>query len=126
MPSSSRGWRSNATEKPPPAFEIWTHNNEEKLNEAQSNVIEMAHTAISHLEVLKKKELLLAMLLMTQEEFDNLTANWGKMIVELASNNDPLISDALNELVVGAADIQNTCPVASSDTSRGGVGIMGV
>jgi hypothetical protein len=36
------------------------------------------------------------------------------------SNNDPLISDAPNELIVGAADIQNTCAVASSDTSGGG------
>ncbi len=111
-------------QKSPPAFKKWTHNDEEKLNEAQSNIIEMAHTAISHLEVLKKKELLLAALLMTQEEFDNLTADREKLIVELASNNDPLISDAPNELIVGAANIQNTCAIASSDTSRGGGGIM--
>ncbi len=51
--------------KAPPAFEKWTHNGEEKLNEAQSNIVEMAHTAIGHLEVLKNKELLLAALLMT-------------------------------------------------------------
>jgi hypothetical protein len=77
--------------KAPPAFEKWTHNNKEKLNEVQSNVVEMAHTAIGHLEVLKKKELLLAALLMTQEEFDNLRSDWEKLIVELASNNDPII-----------------------------------
>jgi hypothetical protein len=29
----------------------------------------MAHTALGHLEVLKKKELVLAMLTMTKEEF---------------------------------------------------------
>jgi hypothetical protein len=78
----------------------------------------MAHTAISHLEALKK-EFLLAALLMTQEEFDNLTADQEKLIVELPSNNDRLISDAPNELIVDAADIQNTCAVASSDTSGG-------
>jgi hypothetical protein len=68
--------------KAPPAFEKWTHNDKEKLNEVQSNVIEMAHTAIDHLKLLKKKELLLAALLMTQEEFNNLTADWEKLIVE--------------------------------------------
>ena len=108
----------------PPAFEKWTHNDEEKLKEVQSNVIEMAHTAISHLEALKK-EFLLAALLMTQEEFDNLTADQEKLIVELPSNNDRLISDAPNELIVDAADIQNTCAVASSDTSGSEGGIMG-
>jgi len=46
------------------------NDDEEQLKEAQSNVVEMAHTALGHLEALKKKELLLAALLMTQEEFD--------------------------------------------------------
>lgn len=91
-------------------------NDEEKLKQAQSNVVEMAHTAIGHLEALKKKELLLAALLMTKEEFDNLTADREKLIVELPSNEG---------LIVGAANIQNTCAVASSDTSGGGGGIMG-
>jgi hypothetical protein len=42
--------------KAPPAFEKWTHDDEEQLKEAQSNVVKMAHTALSHLEVLKKKD----------------------------------------------------------------------
>jgi hypothetical protein len=109
----------------PPAFEKWTHKDNEKLKEAQSNVVEMAHTSFGHLEALKKKEFLLAALFMTQEEFDNITADREKLIVELPSNNDRLISDAPNELIVGAADNQNTCAVASSDTSGGGGGIMG-
>ncbi len=76
----------------------------------------MAHTAIDHLEALKKKEFLLAALLMNKEEFDNLRADREKLIVELPSNEG---------LIVGAADIQNTCAVASSDTSGSEGGIMG-
>jgi len=86
--------------KAPPAFKKkLTHYDKEKLNEVQSNVIEMAHTAIGHLEVLKKKELLLAALLMSQEEFDQLAAERDKLIVESADSNDkPLIFDAPNDL----------------------------
>ncbi len=54
----------------PPAFNKWTHHDVEQLMEAQCDVVEMAHTALGHLVALKKKELLLAALLMSQEEFD--------------------------------------------------------
>ena len=50
------------------------------------------------------------------------------MIVELAalaSNGDPLIINASNELIVGAADIENNSGDASSDTNGGGKGFMG-
>ncbi len=109
--------------KAPPAFDKWTHDDEEQLKDAQSDVIEMAHTALGHLEALKKKELSLAALLMNQEEFDKLAAKREKLIVEsaaLASNGDPLIFDALNELIVGASNIQNNSGDASSDKSGGG------
>ena len=59
---------------------------------------------------------------------DKLAANRKKLIVEsaaLASNGDPLIFDAPNELIVGAADIENNSGDASSDTSGGGKGFMG-
>jgi hypothetical protein len=48
-----------------------------------------------------------------------LAAERKKLIVEsaaLASNGDPLIFDAPNELIVGAADIENNSGDASSDT----------
>ncbi len=54
----------------PPLFEKWTNADDIKLLEAQSDIVEMAHTALGHLEALKKKELVLAVLTMTQEEFD--------------------------------------------------------
>ena len=104
------------------AFEKSTHDVEEQLKEVQFSIIEMAHTALGCLEVLKKKELLLATLLMTQEEFDKLAADREKLIVELAalaSNNDPHFSETPNELIVGAANNQNISAIASSDTSRG-------
>jgi hypothetical protein len=60
--------------KSPPAFDKWTNDDEEQLKEAQSDIVEMAHTALGHLEALKKKEFLLATLLMTHEEFGQLAA----------------------------------------------------
>ena len=42
--------------RPPPLLKIWTNADEEQLLEAQSNIIDMAHTALGHLEVLKKRE----------------------------------------------------------------------
>ena len=56
--------------KPPPLYDKWTSKDEVKLEEAQLDVVEMAHTALGHLVALKKKELLLAAREMSQEEFD--------------------------------------------------------
>jgi hypothetical protein len=50
------------------------------------------------------------------------------LIVEsaaLASNGGPFIFDAPNELIVGAADIENNSEDAFSDTSGAGGGFMG-
>ena len=58
--------------KPPPLYKKWTNEYEVKLEEAQSDVIEMTHTALGHMVALKKKELLLAARQMSQEEFDQL------------------------------------------------------
>ena len=41
--------------KAPPSFEKWTNANNVKLLGSQSNVIEMAHTALGHMEAPKKK-----------------------------------------------------------------------
>ena len=56
-------------------------------------------------------------------------AEQEKLIVEsaaLASNGDPLIFDAPNELIVGAADIENSCDNTSSDTSGVGRDLRGM
>jgi hypothetical protein len=58
--------------KPPPLYEKWTHEDEVKLEEAKSDIVEMAYTALGHMVVLKKKELLLAAWEMSQEEVDQL------------------------------------------------------
>ena len=44
----------------PPLYERWTGVDIAKLLEAQSDIVEMAHTALGHLEKSKKKELVLA------------------------------------------------------------------
>ena len=41
--------------KAPLSFEKWTNADDLKLLEAQSDVVKMAHTALGHLEALKKK-----------------------------------------------------------------------
>jgi hypothetical protein len=40
--------------------------------EAQSDIVEMAHMALGHLEALMKKELVLAAMTMTDEEFQKI------------------------------------------------------
>jgi len=52
--------------------------------EAQSDIVEMAHTALGHLEELKKKELVLAVMTMSNEEFGQLVAQRNQLIVESA------------------------------------------
>jgi hypothetical protein len=75
--------------KEPPSFEKWTDADDIKLLEAQSDVVEMAHTALGHLEALKKKELVLVALTMTQEEFDKLVAGRNELIVESSGDDHP-------------------------------------
>ena len=67
--------------KDPLSFKRWTNADKEKMLSAQSNIVEMAHTAIGHLKFLKKKELLLAALTMSQEECEKLAAQREKLIV---------------------------------------------
>ena len=112
--------------KAPPSFEKWTDADDLKLMEAQSDVveIEMAHTALGHLEALKKKELVLAALTMTQEEFDKLAADRNELIVESSGDDHPT-SDApipANELVVALSDLFTN---ESFDTFGNEEGVMG-
>jgi hypothetical protein len=85
------------------------------------------HTALGHLEVLKKKELVvLATLTMIQEEFYKLATERDQLIVK-SSGNDHLNFDTpipANELVVASS---NCITNKTVDTSgNGGGGIMGV
>jgi hypothetical protein len=107
-----------------PPFEKWTDADNLKLLEAQSDIVEMAHTALGHLEALKKKELVLVALTMTQEEFDKLAADRNELIVESSGNDHPT-SDApipANELGVALSDLFTD---ESFDTSGNDGGVMG-
>jgi hypothetical protein len=66
----------------PPPYEKWTVEDDLLLEEAESNVVEMAHTHLGHMEALKKKELLLAARAMSQEEFDKLVSDRNESIAE--------------------------------------------
>jgi hypothetical protein len=81
-----------------PSFKQWTNNDDAKLLEAQTNIVEMAHMALGHLEAFKKKELVLAAMAMTDKEFGKLAADRKKMTVELAavSSDDHPNFDALS------------------------------
>ena len=81
----------------------------------------MAHTAFGHLEALKKKELVLEALTMTQEEFNNLAADRNELIVESSGDDHPN-SDApipANELVVALADLFTDESVDTSGNDGG-------
>jgi hypothetical protein len=108
-----------------PPYERWTGVDDAKLLEAQSEIVEMAHTALGHLEELKKKELVLAAMTMSNEEFNQLVAQRNQLIVEsaVASGDAHINSDAPilpPELIVNSTMTTND---ASTDTSgdRGGV-----
>ena len=81
----------------PPSFERWTDADDAKLLESQSDVVEMAHTAIGHLEELKKKELLLAAMTMTEDEFATLAEKRNAVLNE--SNIDHPIMNAIDEAI---------------------------
>jgi hypothetical protein len=92
--------------KTPQSYQTWTAEDDPKLKEAQSDIIDMAHTHLGHLETLKKKELMLAALTMMQEGFNQLTANRRNLIAESGeslSKNPPKFEMVLldaNELIV--------------------------
>ncbi len=106
-------------------FKKCTDADDIKLLEAQSDVVEMAHKALGHLEVLKKKELVLATFTMTQDDFDKLAADRNQLIVKSSGDNH-LTFNALipaNELVV---PLSNHTTDKAVDTSGNEGGIMGV
>ncbi len=110
----------------PPPYKRWSGVDDAKLLEAQSDIVEMAHAAIGHLEELKKKELVLAAMTMSSKEFNQLVAQKNQSIVEsaVASGNAHINSDAPippPELIVNST--MTTSNNASTDTSgdRGGV-----
>ncbi len=53
--------------KSPPSFDTWADEDEVRLEEAQSDIVVMGHTALGHMEELKKKELMLAACAISQE-----------------------------------------------------------
>ena len=93
--------------KAPPAVERWTDGDEEKLLEAQSDTVDMAHTAIGQLEALKKKELTLAAMTMPEDEFEKLCADRKKMIVESSSLPDTAAPNPASLLIVDSTNNTN-------------------
>jgi hypothetical protein len=96
--------------KSPPSFEKWTDEDEVRLEEAQSDIVNMAHTALGHMEELKKKELVLAARAMKREEFDKLVAAQNEATFDLffasVDDDDGDGTDA-NGAIIQNADAAN-------------------
>jgi len=73
----SKWGRIVSSGKPLLSYEKWIELDELRLEEAQSDVIEMAHTALGQMEALKKKELVLVEHAMSEEEFNQLVLSQG-------------------------------------------------
>ena len=96
--------------KSPPSFEKWTDEDEVRLEDAQSDIVDMAHMALGHMEELKKKELVLAARAMSQEEFNKLVAARNEATFDLflasVGDDDDDRTDA-NGAIIQNADTAN-------------------
>ena len=90
-----------------------------RLEEAQLDVVEMAHTALGQMEALKKKELILAARAMSEEEFNQLVlaqSNGGETVTDEGIVNSFRDGDGDNRLLaVENPDILNFGGVRSLD-----------
>ena len=108
-----RGRPLSTVEKSRRCLKNGTNADDIKLLAAQSDVVKMAHTAFGHLEALKKKELVLEALTMTQEEFNNLAADRNELIVESSGDDHPN-SDA----PIPTMSWLSRCPIFSPPTNQ--------
>ncbi len=92
--------------KEPPLFEKLADADDLNLLEAQSDVVEMAHTALGHLEALKK-------LTMTQEDFEKLAVDGNELIVESSGMITPTLM--VQFLTVSWL---SRCPIFSPPTNQ--------
>ena len=115
-----------SSERAPPAYERWTEADEANLLEAQSDVVEMAHTALGHLEELKKKELVLAAMTMSNEEFNRLVAQRNQLIVESPVSESAVSENTPSYALIPPPDSTATNgDTASIDASGDGGGVVG-
>ena len=75
-----------------------------KLEEAQSDIVEIEHTHLGHLVALKKKELILSVNAMSEEEFAQWTAIRNQSIIDSSASDAP----PANELIVASAHSSDT------------------
>ncbi len=78
--------------------------------EVQSDIVNMAHMALGHLKVPKKRDLLLVAVTMSQEKFDQLADEKEKLVVESVASCSVQRSSqfALIQLVVNSTDTNNS------------------
>ena len=72
----------------PPSFSRWTIDNERKLAEACQTTVDIGHTALGKMEEMKKKELVLAVATMSNEEFEALRRGRDRRLNSLEQRED--------------------------------------
>ncbi len=95
-----------------------TEEDELRLEEAQLDVVEMAHTALGQMEALKKKELVLAARAMLEDEFNQLVlaqSDGGAVVMDEGIVNSISNGDGNDGLAVENPDVLNISGVRSLD-----------
>ncbi len=72
----------------PPSFSRWTKADERKLAEALITMVTIGHTALGRMVGMKKKELVLAAVTMSNEEFKVLRQDWERRLNEQITDQE--------------------------------------
>jgi hypothetical protein len=78
----------------PPVFSRWTEDDERKLAEACETTIDIGHTALGRMEEMKKKELVLTTVTMSNDEFKVLRQERERRLNSLAQTEDALAAES--------------------------------
>jgi hypothetical protein len=91
----------------PPLFSRWTKADERKLAEASVTMVEIGHTALGRMVDMKKEELLLAAVTMSNDEFEVLRQEQERRLNERITDRESLAT-AEDELVAALETSINT------------------
>jgi hypothetical protein len=78
----------------PPLFSRWTEDDERKLAEACETTIDIGHTALGRMEKMKKKELVLVVGTMSNDEFEVLRQERERRLNSSAQTDDALAAES--------------------------------
>jgi hypothetical protein len=74
----------------PPSFSKWTEADERKLAEASATTVTIGHTALGRMVDMKKKESVLVVVTMLNDEFEVLRQEWERLLNEQMTDQESL------------------------------------